>query len=94
MKTTKFDAAQYLDGDETIAEYLNAVLERNDPADFVKALGTVARAKGMTQIAKEAGLGRESLYNTLSGEKAPRMETIFKVLDALGIRDETVNKTV
>lgn len=86
MKATKFDAAEYLDDDETITEYLNAVLERNDPADFVKALGTVARAKGMTQIAKEAGLGRESFYKTLSGEKVPRMETIFKVLDALGIK--------
>lgn len=86
MKITKFDAAEYLDSNEAVAEYLRVVLEENDPAAFTKALGTVARAKGMTQIAKDTGLGRQSLYKALSGENAPRLETVFKVLDSIGIK--------
>ena len=72
--------------DETIVEYLQAALEENDPAFFMKAVGNVARAKGMTSIAEEAQLGRESLYMALSGERDPRIGTVMKVLDALGIR--------
>ncbi len=86
LKATKFDASEYLQTDADIAEYLSVVLEENDPRLFAKALGTVARAKGMTHIAEETGLGRQSLYKALSGDKNPRIETVFRVLDALGIR--------
>ena len=61
----RFDAAEHLDSDEAIAEYLSIVLEENDPDALIHALGTIARARGMTQIAKDAGLGRESLYKAL-----------------------------
>ena len=81
-----WDSAEFLTNDETIIEYLQAALEENDPAFFMKAVGNVARAKGMTSVADEAQLGRESLYKALSGERNPRIGTVMKVLDALGIR--------
>ncbi len=65
IKTTLFDVADYLDSEKMIAEYLSAILEEDDPDLFVQALGDVAKARGMTQIAKETGLGRESLYKAL-----------------------------
>ena len=86
MKTTRFDPVQYLDSDEAIAEYLNVVLEENDPVAFTKAVGTVARAIGMTVIAQQTGLGRQSLYKALSGDNAPKLETMFKVLTAIGVK--------
>ena len=67
LKLLAFDAARYLDDDEAIAEYMTAVLEANDPDLLLLALGDVARAKGMAQVAKDAGLGRESLYKALCG---------------------------
>jgi probable addiction module antidote protein len=86
-KTTykAFDAAAYLDNDAVIAEYLSAAAEDRNPEVFVAALGNVAKARGMAQIAKDAGLGRESLYKTLSADAHPRFETINSVLHALGV---------
>ena len=77
-----WDSAEFLTDDETIIEYLQAALEENDPTFFMKAVGS----KGMPSIAEEAQLGRESLYKALSGERNPRIGTVMKVLDTLGIR--------
>jgi len=92
MKTTyaHFDASAYLDSDELIAEYLSAAAEDPNPDVFLAALGDVAKAKGMTQIAKEAGLGRESLYKAFAGGAHPRFETVNAVLHALGVKMELV----
>ncbi len=86
LKLVAFDAAKYLDDDDAIAEYMTAVLETNDPDFFLLALGDVARAKGMAQVAKEAGLGRESLYKTLAPGAKPRFETVIKIARALGVK--------
>jgi probable addiction module antidote protein len=86
MKLVAFDAARYLDSDEAVAEYMSAMLEANDPDLLLLALGDVARAKGMAQIAKEAGLGRESLYKALTPGAKPRFDTILKVAKALGVK--------
>ena len=83
---TPWDSSEFLTDDEAIIEYLKAALEEQDPAFFMKAVGNVARARGMTTIAKETQLGRPSLYKTLSGERDPRMGTVMKVLAALGIQ--------
>ena len=83
---TPWDSAELLTDDDVIIEYLKAALEENDPAFFMKAVGNVARAKGMTNIAQETQLGRPSLYKTLSGERDPRIGTVMKVLAALGIQ--------
>ena len=83
---TPWDSAELLTDDEAVIEYLKAALEENDPAFFMKAVGNVARAKGMTSIAQETQLGRPSLYKTLSGERDPRIGTVMKVLAALGIQ--------
>lgn len=85
-KLAPFDAADYLDDEETIAEYLTAALDDQNPDVFLTAVRDVARARGMTQLAKEAGLGRESLYKALSPGAKPRYDTMVKVLHALGIR--------
>ena len=81
-----FDAADYLDDDETIAEYLSAALEDPNPDVFLTAIRDVARARGMTQLAKDAGLGRESLYKALTPGAKPRYDTMLKLLHALGIK--------
>ena len=86
IKTTPYDVADYLDSEEMIAEYLSAILEEDDPDLFIKALGDVAKARGMTQIAKETGLGRESLYKALRSGSNLRYQTVQKVLKALGIK--------
>jgi len=86
LKLVAFDAARYLDDDEAIAEYVTAVLETNDPDLLLLALSDVARAKGMAQVAKDAGLGRESLYKALAPGAKPRFETIMKVARALGVQ--------
>ena len=83
---TPWDSAEFLTDDEVIIEYLKAALEENDPAFFMKAVGNVARAKGMTNIAQETQLGRPSLYKALSGERDPRIGTVMKVLAALDIQ--------
>ena len=80
-----FDAARYLTDDAAISEYITAVLETRDPDLLLLALGDVARARGMAQIAKDAGLGRESLYKALAPGAKPRFETVLKVLYALGV---------
>lgn len=82
---TPFDAADYLDDEETIAAYLTAALNDADPDVFLVAVKTVARARGMTQLAKDSGLGRESLYKALAPGAKPRYETIMKVVRALGV---------
>ncbi len=84
-KFTPFDAADYLDNDETIAAYLTAALEDEDPNVFLVAVKDVARARGMTQLAKDTGLGRESLYKALAPGAKPRYDTLLKVVRALGI---------
>ena len=86
LKLVAFDAARYLDDDEAIAEYMTAVLEINDPDLLLLALGDVARAKGMAQVAKGAGLGRKSLYKALAPGAKPRFETVMKVARALGVK--------
>ncbi|GLU30900.1 addiction module antidote protein [Trinickia caryophylli] len=86
VETARFDAAEYLDSEEMIAAYLNAALEEEDPDVLVAAISDVAKARGIANVALQAGLGRESLYKTLAPGSKPRLETIFKLLDALGVR--------
>ena len=86
MKLKKFDAVDFLDTDEALIEYLNAALEERDPAFFAKAVGDVARAKGMTAVAEATGLGRQSLYRALSSDGNPRLDTLFRVLETLDLR--------
>ena len=81
-----WDSAEILGDKETMIEYLEAALEENDPELFVKAVGNVARAMGMTAVAQETQLGRPSLYKALSGERDPRIGTVMEVLGALGVR--------
>jgi probable addiction module antidote protein len=83
---TPFDAADYLNDEETIAEYLNAALEDENPNLFLVAIKDVARARGMTQLAKDTGLGRESLYKSLSDGAKPRYDTVLKIMRALNIQ--------
>ncbi len=85
-KITDFDVSAYLDNEETIAEYLTVTLEENDPDLLLAALSNVAKARGMSQIAKNSGLGRESLYKALAPGAKPRFETIMKVMHALGVK--------
>ena len=86
VKLTPFDAARYLTDDTAIAEYMTAVLEQDDPDLLLLALGDIARARGMAQVAKDAGLGRESLYKALAPGAKPRFDTVVKVARALGVR--------
>jgi len=86
VKLVAFDAARYLDDTEAVAEYVTAMLETNDPDLLLLALGDVARAKGMAQVAKDAGLGRESLYKALAPGAKPRFDTVMKVARALGVK--------
>lgn len=83
--TTIWDPAENLETEEDMAAYLEAALEENDPSLIAAALGDIARAKGMTQISKETGLGRESLYKALSPDGNPEFSTILKVVGALGL---------
>lgn len=88
LKLRKWDSAEYLKTDDDMVMYLEACMdEAGDDAAFIaKALGNIARAKGMSQLAKDTGLGRESLYKALSGEGNPSFGTILKVMHALGIK--------
>src|SRR3954469_22290227 len=88
-----FDAAAYLDSDEVIAEYLTAAAEDPNYEVFLAALGDVSKARGMAQIAKDAGLGRESLYKSLSAGAHPRYETVNAVLRALGVKFAVLSDT-
>jgi probable addiction module antidote protein len=85
-KTYPWDAADHLETTEDIAAYLEAAFEDGDPAVVVAALGDIARSKGMTQISRETGLGRESLYKALSSDGNPEFATVLKVMQALGLR--------
>src|SRR5665647_1871666 len=84
METSKFDIADYLDSNEMIAEYLNAVLAEGDDSDVITAIGHIAKSIGMTKIAQDTGLSRPSLYKALSDGAKPQFETIMKVLRAIG----------
>jgi probable addiction module antidote protein len=83
---SEFDMAEYLDSDEAIVEYLNQVLDENDPAELAHALGVIARVRGMTEIARASGMTREALYKALRSNTQPRFETVSRVCKALGIR--------
>jgi probable addiction module antidote protein len=85
-KTRPWDAAEHLETEEDMAAYLEAALDEGDPALIAATLGDIAKARGMTEIAREAGLGRESLYKALSPEGNPEFATILKVVRALGLR--------
>ena len=86
--TTRYDVAKHLRSPEEMAAYLEASIEEaeGDSAFIAKALGDIARARGMSQIAKDTGLSRESLYKSLSGERTPSFDTILKVVHALGLK--------
>lgn len=85
IKTTAWDASEHLDSEEMIFAYMNAAFEDGDPALVAAALGDIARARGMTQIAKAAGVSRESLYRALSAEGNPEFGTIMRVMKAMGL---------
>ncbi|MDF1573251.1 MAG: putative addiction module antidote protein [Bacteroidales bacterium] len=84
METSKFDISDYLDSNEMIVEYLNAVLAEGNDSDVITAIGHIAKSIGMTKIAQETGLSRPSLYKALSDGSKPQFETIMKVLRAIG----------
>lgn len=84
IRTTRWDVTQHLDTDEKIALFLEAVFEEGDSATIAAAIGEVARARGMSQIAKDAGLSRENLYRALSGDGNPEFGTVIKVIKAMG----------
>ncbi|GAC1460430.1 MAG: putative addiction module antidote protein [Gemmatimonadaceae bacterium] len=86
VKVATFDAADYLDNEEVIAEYLAAALEDPNPDVFLHAVGDVAKARGISKVAKDAGLGRESLYKALAPGAKIRYDTVRKLLDSLGVR--------
>ena len=88
ISTTRYDVAEHLQTPEEMAAYLEVCLEEadGDAAFIAKALGDIARAVGMTQVARDAGLSRESLYKALSGERSPDFDTILKVIGALGLK--------
>jgi len=89
-KLKDFDVADYLDSNEVIAEYLSQILEDGDIDELLLAIDDIARAKGMTQISKETGLSRESLYKTFKEGSRPRFDTVLKVLDNFGIKLQAV----
>jgi probable addiction module antidote protein len=85
-KLTRFDISDYLDSEEAISEYLSQVLADGDTDELLRALGHVAKAKGMAEVARVAGVGRESLYKTLQPGNKPKFETIAKLCNAVGVR--------
>ena len=85
-KILPWDAAEYLNSEEEMAAYLEAALEEGEASLIAAALGDIARARGMTQLAQDTGLGRESLYKALSQSGNPEFSTILKVIQALGLR--------
>jgi probable addiction module antidote protein len=86
VEVSKFDAAEYLKTPEMIAVYLTDAFETDDPVFISLAIGTAARAKGMAEVAKAAGVSRESLYKSLNGQSKPEFDTVRRVLTALGIK--------
>jgi probable addiction module antidote protein len=91
LKTTPYDSADYLNTDEAVVAYLEEALDTDDPAFIAQALGTVARARGMSQIAKDTGLSRESLYKALSANGNPEFSTVIRVMKALGLKFSVAN---
>lgn len=85
-KITPFDPAEYLDNEEVIAEYLKDATESGDYEEFLSALGDVAKARGMTEIAKASGLSRESLYKAVRPGSKPQFETVDRIVHALGLK--------
>jgi probable addiction module antidote protein len=85
-KLQPFDMAEHLQDEQSIADYITIVLEENDPSALAQALGTVARARGMTEIARSSGLTREALYKALRPDAQPRFDTITRVCAALGVK--------
>ena len=92
LKTRPYDSARYLDNEEAIEEYLRATCEDGTPAEIAHALGVVARARGMSELARETGFSRQALYKALSGDGNPEFATIAKVAEALGLRLNFVPK--
>jgi len=86
IETTPWDPTEFLDSDEAIAAYLEAAFEEGDPKFIAIALGNIARAKGMTSVAKDAGITREALYKSLSEKGDPKLSTLLGVMKALGLR--------
>ena len=86
LETRPFDPAVYLESEAAVAAYLTEALDSNDPHFIADALGVIARARGMTKVAREAGLSRESLYRTLGPEGNPELSTLLRVLGVLGLR--------
>ena len=84
LKVSRFDAADYLQTDDDVREYLDEVASENDPKAFLRALNTIARARGMSKLARDTGIPRESLYYSLSEKGNPGFGTLWKVADALG----------
>jgi probable addiction module antidote protein len=91
LKTTKWDVNEFLDSEERIAQFLEAVFEDGDPAMIAAALGEVARARGMTRTAKDSGIAREALYRALSVDGRPEFNTVLKVLRSFGLRLSAVS---
>ncbi|MEA3352214.1 MAG: addiction module antidote protein [Campylobacterota bacterium] len=89
--TNDFDISQYLDSKEIIAEYLSQVLEDGDMDELLTAIGHIAKAKGMTQVSKDTGLGRASLYKTFAKGSKPKFDTVIKVLDSFGVKLKAVS---
>jgi len=85
-KINDFDVSQYLDSKEMIAQYLTQVINEGDMDELLSAIGYIAKAKGISQIAKDTGLGRESLYKTFNKCAKPKFETVIKVLNAFGVK--------
>lgn len=88
-KPAPFDAADYLDSEEVIAEYLNVAMASEHPELLLRALADVAKARGMAQLARDTGLGRESLYKALAPGAKPRFDTVLKLIRALGVELHT-----
>ncbi len=86
LKTKPFDPAEYLDDKDSIAAYMTEALATDDPGFIADALGVIARATGMTDVARDAGLSRESLYRALSADGNPEFATVLRVIHALGLR--------
>ena len=86
IHTAPFDSSSYLDSEEAINAYLNEILSENDPDLFLMAIGNIAKARGIAKVAADSGLGRESLYKAFAPGAKPRYDTVYRVIQALGIR--------
>jgi probable addiction module antidote protein len=94
LKTTRWDVLDYLKDEDSIAAYLEAALEENDPQMLVVAIGDVAKARGINAMAKKMNVGRESLYKSFSGKTKPNFETVYRALDSFGLKISLAKKDV